>query len=104
MATKTGTLRVIEPATEQVLAELQEATVEDAFVAIGKKLHGRGQELSPAQTSHSYAPHVIAKQPEAVGIKKVELIAALNRLLEQGRVRVERLKQGTVREKGVIRF
>ena len=29
MATKTGTLRVIEPATEQTLAELHEATVEE---------------------------------------------------------------------------
>jgi betaine-aldehyde dehydrogenase len=36
MATKTGTLRVIEPATEQVLAELQEATVEDADEAVAR--------------------------------------------------------------------
>jgi len=36
MATKTGTLRVIEPATEQVLAELQEATVEDADQAVAR--------------------------------------------------------------------
>ena len=35
----------------------REATVEDAFIAIGKKLEARGQELSPAQTSHSYAPN-----------------------------------------------
>src|SRR5437879_766687 len=36
MATKTGTLRVIEPATEQVLAELQEATVEEADQAVAR--------------------------------------------------------------------
>src|SRR5712664_2164298 len=36
MATKIGTLRVIEPATEQVLAELQEATVEDADMAVAR--------------------------------------------------------------------
>src|SRR3979409_3182 len=36
MATKTGTLRVIEPATEEVLAELQEATVEDADQAVAR--------------------------------------------------------------------
>jgi betaine-aldehyde dehydrogenase len=36
MATKTGTLRVIEPATEEVLAELQEATVDEADEAVAR--------------------------------------------------------------------
>ncbi len=36
MATQTHTLRVIEPATEKVLAELKEATVEDADSAVAK--------------------------------------------------------------------
>ena len=36
MATTTGTLTVIEPATEKVLAELQQATVEDADRAVAK--------------------------------------------------------------------
>ncbi len=36
MATRTGTLRVIEPATEQVLAELQDATVEEADQAVAR--------------------------------------------------------------------
>ena len=36
MATKTGSLRVIEPATEQVMAELQEATVEEADQAVAR--------------------------------------------------------------------
>jgi acyl-CoA reductase-like NAD-dependent aldehyde dehydrogenase len=36
MATETRTLRVIEPATEKVLAELQEASVEDADRAVAK--------------------------------------------------------------------
>jgi acyl-CoA reductase-like NAD-dependent aldehyde dehydrogenase len=36
MATKTGTLRVIEPATEQTLAELHEATVEEADEAVAR--------------------------------------------------------------------
>jgi betaine-aldehyde dehydrogenase len=36
MATRTGTLTVIEPATEQVLAELQEATVEEADQAVAR--------------------------------------------------------------------
>ena len=36
MATKTTTLRVIEPATEKVMAELQEATVEEADAAVAR--------------------------------------------------------------------
>jgi acyl-CoA reductase-like NAD-dependent aldehyde dehydrogenase len=36
MATKTGTLKVIEPATEKVMAELTEASVEDADKAIAR--------------------------------------------------------------------
>src|SRR5882762_1114004 len=36
MATKTGTLRVIEPATEKVLAELPEATLEEADQAVAR--------------------------------------------------------------------
>ena len=36
MATQVGTLRVIEPATEKVLAELKEATVEDADRAVAR--------------------------------------------------------------------
>ena len=82
----------------------REATVDDAFLAIAKKLEARGQELSPAQTSHSYAPTIICKQPEAKGIKKAELIAALDRLLERRRLHVETLKPGTVRQKSVLRF
>ena len=36
MATETTTLRVIEPATEKVMAELQEATVEEADAAVAR--------------------------------------------------------------------
>ncbi len=36
MATRTGTLKVIEPATEKVLAELTEATIEDADRAVAR--------------------------------------------------------------------
>src|SRR5258708_39779141 len=31
----------------------REASVDEAFMTIAKKLEGRGQELSPAQTSHT---------------------------------------------------
>jgi RecA-family ATPase len=82
----------------------REQSVDDVFIAIGKKLEARGEELSPAQKSHSYAPTVIATQPEAKGFKKAELVAAQSRLLESGKVYLETLREGTTREKRVIRF
>jgi hypothetical protein len=60
--------------------------------------------LSPAQTSHQYAPTVIAEEPESKGIRKAELIEALNRLLDASRLNIETLRAGTTREKKVIRF
>src|SRR2546427_3808447 len=49
MATKTGTLRVIDHASEQVLAELQEATVEaaDQAVARAKAAYAPWRALHP---------------------------------------------------------
>src|SRR5438445_1778993 len=49
MATKTGTLRVIEPATEQVMAELHEARVEegDQAVARAKAAYPAWKAVSP---------------------------------------------------------
>src|ERR1700716_348239 len=49
MATKTTTRRVIEPATEKVMAELQEATVEeaDAAVARAKAAYPAWKEVAP---------------------------------------------------------
>ena len=53
----------------------QEAAVDDAFIAIAKKLESHGEELSAAQTSHGYAPTIIVRQPEAKDIRKVEFVA-----------------------------
>ena len=92
-----------EPGMSSLNKLAREVDVDDAFITIAKKLESRGQELSPAQTSHSYAPTVIAKQPEAKGIKKSELVAAQDRLLNQGKLLIETTKPGTTREKKVIR-
>ena len=81
----------------------REAAVEDTFIAIAKKLERRGEELSVARTSHGYAPTIIARQPEAKGIRKAEFVAALGRLIDRGRVHVDTLRPGTTREKKIIR-
>jgi RecA-family ATPase len=79
-------------------------SVDDILIAVGKKIEVRGEELSPQQTSHAYAPTLIAKEPEAKGVKKPELVASLKRLLDSGRLRIETLRPGTSREKRVVRF
>src|SRR6267143_2994520 len=70
MATKTGTLRVIEPATEQVLAELQEATVEgaDQAVARAKAAYPAWKALAPKDRANLMRriAAAIDKQSEAL--------------------------------------
>jgi hypothetical protein len=78
--------------------------VEHTLIEVGKKLAGMGQELSPKPQAHSYAPSVIAKQPEAKGIRKAELVAALGRLLPAGKIALETVREGTAHEKKVLRF
>jgi RecA-family ATPase len=82
----------------------RDAEAEQRLIGIGKKLAARGQELSPMQQSHSYAPTVIAKDADARGFKKAELVAAFERLLDQRRLEIEIVKPSTSREKKVIRF
>jgi hypothetical protein len=77
-----------------------------AFISIVKKLELRAQELSPAPTSHNYAPTVISRQPEAKdqGIRKAELVDSMNRLLDQRRVRVVTLRADSSRERKSLRL
>jgi RecA-family ATPase len=91
-------LSTVEQAARQQKAE-------NSLIAAGKRLAGIGQELSPKPQAHAYAPNVIAKQPEAKGLRKAELVAALERLLQDGsRVQLETVRGGTTREKKVLRF
>jgi RecA-family ATPase len=78
--------------------------VENVLIEVGKKLAGLGHELSPMPTAHTYAPTIIAKQPEAKGIRKVELATALERLLTEGPLALETLRAGSTREKKIIKF
>jgi RecA-family ATPase len=82
----------------------RDQSIDDILIAAGKKIEARGEELSPQQTSHAYAPTLIAKEPEAKGVKKSELVASMKRQLDSGRLRVETLRPGTSREKRVVRF
>src|SRR5262249_55461256 len=74
----------------------RDSEAEDALIAIGKKLEARGQELSPMQQAHSYAPNVIARDADAKGFKKAEFVAAFERLLDQHKLEIETVKPGTL--------
>jgi len=63
-----------------------EANAEEAFLAVMRKMLGRGVDLSPAHTSHSYAPTVASREPEAKGLTKRALADTMERLLNAGRV------------------
>jgi hypothetical protein len=47
---------------------------------------------------------VAGKHPQAKGFKKAELVAALERLMNSGKLRLETRRACTTREKKVIRF
>jgi hypothetical protein len=51
----------------------RETMVDDAVITIGKKLIERGQELSPAQTSHNYAVSLSPSNLKPRGSKRRNL-------------------------------
>jgi RecA-family ATPase len=94
---------------EKGLSTIEQAArqqqIEDVLIEVGKKLAGMGQELSPKPQANNYAPTVIAKQPEAKGIRKAELAAAMERLLQHGtQIGLETIGVGSTREKKVVKF
>src|SRR3982074_2574118 len=74
MATKTGTLRVIEPATEQVMAELHEATVEEAdqAVARAKAAYPAWKPVSPKDRGNLTARFSIAIESHSEQLAQLE--------------------------------
>jgi RecA-family ATPase len=82
----------------------REAEVDRLFVSVGRKIIGRGEELSPQRTSHTYAPNLIAKDTEAKGFRKSELADALTRLIDRKIATIETLRPGTSREKKIVLF
>jgi hypothetical protein len=62
--------------------------VDERFLHQLAKLNSRGMHLSPNRSS-AYAPAIIARQPGSNGVGKHALEAAMNRLLDAGKIRVE---------------
>jgi RecA-family ATPase len=81
-----------------------EMKADEAFLVAARKLLGQGQDLSPQKTSHDYAPTLLARQPETKGLRKTDLTAAMQRLLEQDKLHIQTLRPGSTRERNVLSF
>jgi RecA-family ATPase len=81
-----------------------EMKADEAFLIAARKLLGQGQDLSPQKTSHDYAPTLLARQPETKGLRKTDLVAAPQRLLDQDKLHIQTLRPGSTREKKVLSF
>jgi RecA-family ATPase len=62
--------------------------VDDVFLKVLKHLTQQGQDLGPNKTASNYAPVVIVRHPEARGIRKDELEAAQQRLLDKNQIHI----------------
>ena len=65
-----------------------EVKVEAVFLAILRRMTAERRPLS-ASASATYAPAIMAKEPEAKGIDKAALQAAMSRLFKSGRIVIE---------------
>lgn len=73
-----------DPVVEKVLNK----SVDDVFMAVFLKLTGQGQALGP-NIGPSYAPKKISKHPDAKGYDAPKLVAAMQRLLDIGVLKIE---------------
>ncbi|HVV94838.1 MAG TPA: AAA family ATPase [Hyphomicrobiales bacterium] len=68
-------------------AELDAATAERTFLALLSKLTRQGQKVSP-NPSPSYAAKLFAEHPEGRGTSRKQFAAAMQRLLDDGRIKI----------------
>jgi RecA-family ATPase len=73
---------------DPVLAKVLNKSADDVFMAVFAKLKDQGQPLGP-NVGPSYAPKRISGYPDAKGYTKADLAAAIQRLLDSGRLRIE---------------
>jgi RecA-family ATPase len=70
-------------------AAAREQHVDEVFLRMLSRLTDQGRDLGQNSTASNYAPTVMLSLPEAAGIRKSELEAAMTRLLDAGRIHVE---------------
>jgi len=67
----------------------KEQTADEAFVKLLGRFEREGRNVSDKQTSPTYAPALFCKEREANGLRKDDLVAAMRRLFEAGKIHVE---------------
>ncbi len=77
----------------------RDAKADDVFLKVLRHLSQQGQDLGPNRTASNYAPSVIAKHPNANGIRKDELEAAQQRLLDADKIHIVNVGPGSRRRK-----
>lgn len=82
-----GGVFVLDDGRPAAGSALLAARAERVFVETLAKLFQQGQRLSPSPSA-TYAVKVIAAHPDAKGLSKRELVAAQQRLLDAGRIRI----------------
>ena len=63
--------------------------VDDVFLRVLARLISQGRDLGPNATASNYAPTVMMRHPDASGVRKAELEAAMSRLLDANRIHIE---------------
>ncbi|MDG4670891.1 AAA family ATPase [Shinella sp. 838] len=82
-----GGIFVLDDGRPAAGSVLLAARAERVFVETLAKLFQQGQRLSPSPSA-TYAVKIIAAHPDAKGLSKKELVAAQQRLLDSGSVRI----------------
>ena len=79
---------VLDTGADLAVESVIHAAADDVFMAVFSKLTAQGQALGP-NVGPSYAPKKIFGHPDAKGHNKGELAAAMQRLLDLGRLKIE---------------
>jgi RecA-family ATPase len=67
----------------------KEQRADEVFLALLARYERESRNVSEKRTSHNYAPANFCKEGEAKGLRKEHLEAAMRRLFERGKIRVE---------------
>jgi RecA-family ATPase len=67
----------------------KEQTADEAFLTLLGRFEREGRNVSDKQTSPTYAPALFYKERAANGLRKDDLVAAMRRLFEAGKIHVE---------------
>ena len=78
-----------------------EAKADRVFLELLSSFNDQGREVSPNR-SPSYAPTIFADHADAGGLGKKRRESAMNRLLEGGRIRIEKTGPPSKRRSGLI--